>query len=131
MFFIALASDSAVAMPEPLWIKLLEDARRAISIDANNIGRTGDVVSAWVTTSWNAQHQAGKFQFRSTVDNYKFNCQAQSALQVQFTMFTGPDRQGSVVGTLRNPDAAAAFEPVLPGSVNAALLNFACAAARR
>ena len=119
---VAVVSSSAVAE----WVEVDSYGIRTAYADPASIHRAGYRVKMWALLDFKTTQQDSanpRNGYLSEIAQFEYNCKEQRARRFYYSLHSRHMGRGKVVSSDSNPSK---WEPVLPGSGNEILREFAC-----
>lgn len=119
---LALATTPALAVD---WKHLSSSAEESFYVDPASIKKVDGAVQAWMLID--SEQREPEFGSQSYVWHMRFRCADDEAATRTFVMYEERMGMGKVISTIREDSWK--FTSVIPGSLNAAMLQEVCALA--
>ena len=118
---LALVSSNAMAG----WVAVSDTARFITFADPATISKAGDTVKMWDLLDYRKVREVEGFRYLSQKSESEYDCKKALTRPLAMFLHVGMMGSGETVFTSNTPDP---WQRVEPGSVNEALLKYACTA---
>jgi hypothetical protein len=105
------------------WVAVSDTGRFITFADPATISKSGDTVTMWDLLEYKAAREVEGIRYASQKSRSEYNCQEMLTRPLALYLHSGMMGSGEPVFNITMPDD---WQRVVPGSVNEALLNYAC-----
>jgi hypothetical protein len=118
MLLAAVSSNAAAA-----WVAVSDTNKFITFADPATISKAGNMVKMWDLLDYKAMREVEGIRYASQKSQSEYNCQKQLTRPLVLFLHAGMMGSGEQIFNSTTPDK---WQRVAPGSVNEALLKYAC-----